>query len=44
MRDEGQKMFMLEKKDWEGGSKGTQMHGDGRRLDFGWWAHNMMYR
>lgn len=22
-----------------GGSKGNKIHGDGRWLDFGWWAH-----
>lgn len=25
-------------------SKGGQIHGDGERLDFGWGAHNRVYR
>ena len=24
--------------------KGGQVYGDGRRFDFGWWAHNAIYR
>ena len=24
--------------------KGSRIYGGGRRLDFGWWAHNRVYR
>lgn len=37
---------LLEGKEGGGIMKGREdwLYGDGRRFDFGWWAHNAMYR
>ena len=45
LRDTDNSTMIGRDKGSEGGRQGKGgINGDGRRLDFGWWAHNTIYR
>ena len=38
------KQYGVYQREGELWGKGDQIYGDERRFDFGWWAHNAIYR